>query len=111
MGFEPMTEFYPGNRLAGGPNRPLWHLPKMGEAVIILNCQRQAEGEGFEPPVNLRPLRFSRPLQSTALPSLRENLRGNRCEVYHGRGVMSKARCSGQPVKTTLSEGKIEFCH
>lgn len=27
-GFEPATEVYgPGNRLAGGPIRPLWHLP------------------------------------------------------------------------------------
>ena len=26
-GFEPSVEFYPDNRLAGGPNQPLWHLP------------------------------------------------------------------------------------
>ena len=26
-GFEPAVEFYPDNRLAGGPNQPLWHLP------------------------------------------------------------------------------------
>jgi hypothetical protein len=31
--------FCPDNRLAGGPNQPLWHLPY------------KAEGEGFEPPV------------------------------------------------------------
>jgi len=30
-----------------------------------------AEGEGFEPPEGLRPQRFSRPPQSTALPPLR----------------------------------------
>lgn len=28
MGFEPMNDFYIVNRLAGGPNRPLWHLPE-----------------------------------------------------------------------------------
>jgi hypothetical protein len=32
-----------------------------------------AEGEGFEPPVALTPLRFSRPLRSTAPASLRED--------------------------------------
>ncbi len=30
-----------------------------------------AEGEGFEPPETLRPQRFSRPPQSSTLPSLR----------------------------------------
>ena len=30
-----------------------------------------AEGEGFEPPEGLTPQRFSRPPQSTALPTLR----------------------------------------
>lgn len=74
MGFEPMTGFKPGNRLAGGPNRPLWHLPQpTGEAVSHSVVNSQAEGEGFEPPVSLSPLRFSRPLQSSTLPSLREN--------------------------------------
>lgn len=43
-GFEPSVEFYPDNRLAGGPDRPLRHLP------TIL-----AEGEGFEPPVRFDP--------------------------------------------------------
>lgn len=77
MGFEPMTEFYPGNRLAGGPNRPLWHLPNLGRSLSRSIVNYQAEGEGFEPPVSLRPLRFSRPLQSSTLPSLQLNLRGN----------------------------------
>ena len=26
-GFEPASEVSPANRLAGGPNQPLWHLP------------------------------------------------------------------------------------
>ncbi len=26
-GFEPLNGFKTVNRLAGGPNRPLWHLP------------------------------------------------------------------------------------
>ncbi len=34
-----------------------------------------AEGVGFEPTNTLRYLRFSRPVQSTALPSLRTTLR------------------------------------
>ena len=38
----PRSSFKPDNRLAGGPNQPLWHLP--GEI-------NEAEGEGFEPPV------------------------------------------------------------
>lgn len=31
-----------------------------------------ADGEGFEPPVELPPRRFSRPLHSTALPPILE---------------------------------------
>jgi hypothetical protein len=27
VGFEPTVEYYPDNHLAGGPIRPLWHLP------------------------------------------------------------------------------------
>jgi hypothetical protein len=38
------TGLKPVNRLAGGPNRPLWHLP----VSKLFICQ--AEGEGFEPP-------------------------------------------------------------
>src|SRR5262245_54217750 len=36
----------------------------------MLKNIRLAEGEGFEPPEDLRPQRFSRPPQSTALPPL-----------------------------------------
>ena len=36
QGFEPWVEVSPHSRLAGGPNRPLWHLP-----VSICNCQRR----------------------------------------------------------------------
>ena len=50
-GFEPSVEFYPDNHLAGGPDRPLRHLP----GVTIM-----AEGEGFEPPVRFPPQLFSR---------------------------------------------------
>jgi hypothetical protein len=39
----PRSSFIPDNRLAGGPNQPLWHLP--GRDLC------EAEGEGFEPPV------------------------------------------------------------
>ncbi len=41
------------SRLAGGPDRPLWHLPR---------CYDQAEGVGFEPTVPVRARWFSRPL-------------------------------------------------
>lgn len=34
-------------RLAGGPNRPLWHLPKIELIMISV----KAEEEGFEPPL------------------------------------------------------------
>ncbi len=40
MGFEPMNGFKTVNRLAGGPNRPLWHLPMFileGYLLIICN--------------------------------------------------------------------------
>ena len=50
-GFEPLNGFKTVNRLAGGPNRPLWHLP-MQDAVSVVNCQKLTEGEGFEPPVS-----------------------------------------------------------
>ncbi len=43
QGFEPWAEFYSGNRLAGGPNRPLWHLPISFVKVF------SAEEVGFEP--------------------------------------------------------------
>ena|GEM_PF-5611579 len=47
QGFEPWEEvFSPLNRLAGGSDRPLWHLPQQ-EGTIA----KSAEGEGFEPPV------------------------------------------------------------
>ena len=50
--------YSPDNRLAGDPIRPLWHLPN----IPVVNSARpgQAEGEGFEPPVGLRPQLFSR---------------------------------------------------
>ncbi len=35
MGFEPMNGFKTVNRLAGGPNRPLWHLPSLCEVMLI----------------------------------------------------------------------------
>ena len=68
VGFEPTVEFNPDNHLAGGPNRPLWHLP-ISFFLSIIN-RRLAEGEGFEPPETLQPQWFSRPPQSTTLPSL-----------------------------------------
>jgi hypothetical protein len=46
--------FGPDNRLAGGPNRPLWHLPYHTFKPGFLSPTRPdelAEGEGFEPPV------------------------------------------------------------
>ena len=74
MGFEPMNGFNTVNRLAGGPNRPLWHLPKkptlLPGKVYTLLVKRKAEGEGFEPSVGCCLLRFSRPSQSSTLPSL-----------------------------------------
>jgi site-specific DNA recombinase len=47
---------------------------KEGDSVeppSISNFFKMAEGAGFEPAVDLRPLRFSRPVHSTALPPLR----------------------------------------
>jgi hypothetical protein len=41
-------------------------------------AQIQAEREGFEPSIPLRGLRFSRPVQSTTLPPLRDGLTSNR---------------------------------
>ncbi len=60
-GFEPSDEVLsPVNRLAGGPIRPLWHLPECLRSVyhkISRNRDTQdnfqAEGEGFEPSVDL----------------------------------------------------------
>ena len=54
MGFEPMTEFKPGNRLAGGPNRPLWHLP-MRWCRLALGCQPEGGGRGIRTPGELAP--------------------------------------------------------
>src|SRR5687768_6164417 len=42
----PGRSFKPLNRLAGGPIRPLWHLP----AEAMCRAQPMAEREGFEPP-------------------------------------------------------------
>src|SRR5690606_15651858 len=44
---------------------PPWHVKD-----VPLAERRSAEGEGFEPPVPARARRFSRPVQSTALPPL-----------------------------------------
>ncbi len=41
-----------------------------------------ADGEGFEPPEDLRPQRFSRPPHSTALPPIRN--------CFSGIGIISK---------------------
>lgn len=43
-GFEPAVEFNPDTHLAGEPNQPLWHLPRLPDAQ-----SGKAEGEGFEP--------------------------------------------------------------
>ena len=37
VGFEPTVEHKPDNHLAGGPNRPLWHLPVFNEQLAIIN--------------------------------------------------------------------------
>lgn len=50
-GFEPANRYNTVNRLAGGPNRPLWHLPILD--VVVPICK--AEREGFEPPEGTRP--------------------------------------------------------
>ena len=47
QGFEPWVQFYPHNRLAGGSDRPLRHLPNRPAMKL------EAEGEGFEPPMKL----------------------------------------------------------
>jgi hypothetical protein len=40
-GFEPSDEVYsPINRLAGGPNQPLWHLPERIVDCRLLICDR-----------------------------------------------------------------------
>ena len=44
QGFEPWVGFYSDNHLAGGPNRPLWHLPSNGN-------NSRAEEVGFEPTI------------------------------------------------------------
>ena len=44
QGFEPWVGFYSDNHLAGGPDRPLWHLPN----VRLLSL---AEEVGFEPTI------------------------------------------------------------
>ena len=47
--------------------------PRHGRSVsaIFSLAEKMAESGGFEPPVTLRPQRFSRPPHSTALPTLR----------------------------------------
>ena len=52
----------------GGQIRPAQlknKMPKKGHLIFV------ADGEGFEPPVELPPQRFSRPPHSTALPTIR----------------------------------------
>ena len=62
-----------------------------------------AEGEGFEPPEALPPQRFSRPPQSTALPSLRGDCKSvvterqdwrERVECTVGMGITVTVRAS-----------------
>ena len=60
-----------------------------------------AEGEGFEPPVTYRPLRFSRPLPSSTRPSLlcrqKYTTPGGMCQTKRSRAI-----CTGylQLIKT-----------
>jgi hypothetical protein len=94
-GFEPSVELLAPQPLSRRPqsstlapppdNLPDWRVP--APASLFNWCNRLArpppaprpqqpisgvaEGEGFEPPETLRPQRFSRPPQSSALPSLR----------------------------------------
>ena len=43
----------------------------------LVNRDKVAEGQGFEPWVGMNQRRFSRPVQSTTLPPLRSS-----CELY-----------------------------
>jgi hypothetical protein len=67
-GFEPAVEsLSPDNRLAGGPDRPLWHLPDIH--LLKLPKGSQAEGEGFEPTVSFPTLVFkTSALSHSAIP-------------------------------------------
>ena len=68
--------FCPDNRLAGGPNQPLWHLP----------CE--AEGEGFEPPVGFNThscFQDSR-LSPLGHPSMTGGIPSQVERFYHRRG-------------------------
>jgi hypothetical protein len=63
QGFEPWEELFTPQPLS---RRPRSSTP--APPLALFNCL--AEGEGFEPPVTVRPQRFSRPSPSSARPSL-----------------------------------------
>ncbi len=76
------------NRLAGGPNRPLWHLPVYEPVERFINLLSNSDykivngGRGIRTPGEQSPLRFSRPLPSSTRPSLLPSGRSLQgCEV------------------------------
>ena len=59
---------------------------KLPSTYIALGSFRSdinmAEGEGFEPPEDVNPQRFSRPPRSTALPSFRNTMKYSVCRIH-----------------------------
>ncbi len=73
-----------------------------------------AEGEGFEPPMELPPCQFSKLMQSTALPSLRRekfyvwevwipqlNLGKTRLSIFHNWGLLVNHAVLGRRFKSS----------
>ena len=54
------------------------HISHLGAFSDI----NMAEGEGFEPPEDVNPQRFSRPPRSTALPSFRNTMKYAVCRIH-----------------------------
>ena len=62
----PRSRDCPDNHLAGGPIRPLWHLPRQ-----MLKSHKKAEGVGFEPTMGFPiPVFKTGALSRSAIPPL-----------------------------------------
>ena len=87
QGFEPWVEIYcPHNRLAGGPDRPLRHLPRCASLV-------KAEGVGFEPTVTCATTVFKTvALSRSAIPPGSEGVPLPRRPQYTTPSFFVKAR-------------------
>ncbi len=77
-----------------GPTGTPQPRPSLGDGPALT-----ADGEGFEPPLDLRPKRFSRPSPSTTRPPIRCNELLRSLAAFSHASQPPGARCSHRPMR------------